>query len=175
MTLMLMRVPARTGVLLLLLAGTIWLVVRAPERTTPASANRQVAAHQAVSHRQEAEPAPRTTRQTIEPAARDPFVAEPVAPPKIVRAPVKPTPVAAPSAPPPAPVAPPLPFRFFGRMTGPDGKPSLYVDHQGQLVPLREGGLLAQSWRVDRIGDQFAVLTYLPLGQVQNLPFASER
>lgn len=74
-----------------------------------------------------------------------------------VQAPVLPPP------PPPAPVAPALDLRFTGRMTGPDGKVSVFAQSGNDSVTLTPGLVLPSGYRVDRVTDSAVELTYPPL------------
>ena len=121
------------------------------------------------------------------------------APPAPTPAPTLPTPATAPATPPehagaaptarmqPAaadlfaahdwqPPAPPLPFRYLGRLEEPDGSVAVFLLRSGQErqpIVVRVGDLIAPHHRVDQIGPRGLRLTYLPLDQTQNLPFAT--
>jgi hypothetical protein len=80
-------------------------------------------------------------------------------------------------APPPAPVAarapekpsaPPLPFRFFGRLIE-DGKTVVFLDRQDEIYAAKAGDTIG-PYRVEEINGTEVVLTYLPLKQRQKLP-----
>jgi hypothetical protein len=96
---------------------------------------------------------------------RDPFA------PKVAREPV----VAAPALPPPVavapprPQAPPLPFKYLGRFSI-DSNDSVLVVAGNRVLSVREGDVVEEAYRVERIGDTEIVLNYLPLEERQTLP-----
>jgi len=71
-----------------------------------------------------------------------------------------------------APRAPPLPFRFFGRLVE-DGKTIVFLDRQDEIYAAKAGDTIAGSYRVEEINGTEVVLTYLPLKQRQRLPISS--
>ena len=74
--------------------------------------------------------------------------------------------------PPPAPVAPALPFIFIGRMI--DGNDVvLYLLKNGRQYSAKVNDTLDDSYRVDKIIDKLAVLTYLPMNVQQTMDFNS--
>lgn len=97
--------------------------------------------------------------KAIEAAKADPFSkpAPNPPPPQEVKAP----------PPPPAPQAPPLPYRHFGMVTGPDGKETVFLTQGSRLLTVRQGEVVDGQYRVDKISDEEIVFTYLPLEQVQ--------
>lgn len=98
-------------------------------------------------------------------ASADPFVPKqpPVQPPAI-----------APLPPPPKPVAPPLPYRYFGRMTAPDGTAPVFLAKDNQIVPIKVGDTLDGTYKVESVTDGQIVLVFLPIGEkvLINLPSA---
>lgn len=97
----------------------------------------------------------------------DPFKVESFLPPSL------PTAAPAPAPAPPAPTAPPFPYRYFGRMTGTDGKPVIYLSRGDDLVPIHEHEILDNTYRVDSIGEASISVTYLPLDIRTELPVQS--
>jgi len=76
------------------------------------------------------------------------------------------------SSPPPPPSAPQMPFIFIGRMI--DGhEVTLYLSRNNQQYSAKLNDVLDGTYRVDRITDKSAVLTYLPLNIQQELQFNS--
>lgn len=72
------------------------------------------------------------------------------------------------------PSAPALPFRYVGKQW--DGEAwEVYAVSGHQTYVLREGLMLDEQYRVDRIAPPHAALTYLPLGTVQNLSIGDTR
>jgi len=82
-----------------------------------------------------------------------------------------PPPVAARMKPEP-PRAPPLPFRFFGRLVE-DGKTVVFLNLQDDTYAVKAGDTIAGSYRVEEISGTEVVLTYLPLQQRQTLPIGT--
>jgi hypothetical protein len=81
--------------------------------------------------------------------------------------PPPPPPVAARMKPEP-PRAPPLPFRFFGRLVE-DGKTVVFLDRQDEIYAAKVGDTIGGAYRVEEIKSAEVVLTYLPLKQRQTL------
>lgn len=79
-----------------------------------------------------------------------------------------------PPAPPPSarrpepPRAPPLPFRFFGRMID-NGTTVVFLDRQDDVYAVKAGDTIAGAYRIEEINGTEVVLTYLPLKQRQSL------
>jgi len=94
------------------------------------------------------------------PHADDPFRARSWAPPS----------APAPSGPPPRPVAPPLPFTFSGVMEDEQGK-TLFLRRGDAVLAARANEALDGAYRVEEIGNDSAVLTYVPLAQRQTLAY----
>ena len=67
------------------------------------------------------------------------------------------------------PVAPPLPFRFLGRMID-EGKATLFLSMNERNIVARTGETIDDLYRVDSIENGVAEFTYLPLKQKQTLP-----
>jgi hypothetical protein len=91
--------------------------------------------------------------------------------PKPARKPVKAA-SAPPPLPPPAPVAPPLPFVAVGAIEGAQvtgGQPMAFVRQHDQLLVLRTGDIVGQSYKVDSVTAQRIEFIYLPLMQRQTL------
>lgn len=103
-------------------------------------------------------------RPLLEPARRNPFVAQelpaplPKAPPVQVVAQV----VVAPP-PPPAPTAPPLNLSFAGRLLDPDGKESIYLTWGDKTLSAELGSVLPNGYRVERITADAIDLLYVEL------------
>jgi hypothetical protein len=76
-------------------------------------------------------------------------------------------PAQAAAAAPEKPVAPPLPFRYFGRLTE-NGKTEVFVMRGEDLLALAPGQTIG-DYRVDQIADAAISFTYLPLKMKQTL------
>ncbi len=100
-------------------------------------------------------------------ASRDPFV--PYAPPapmepapaKVVR---KLEPIAE-----PAPTAPPMTYRFLGRMLTPEGRPITLLARGDAAIEVKAGQQLEEGYRVDSVNAQAVRLVYPPLGTVVDI------
>jgi hypothetical protein len=79
-----------------------------------------------------------------------------------------PPPPAPPEPPPPAPVAPPLPFTVIGKSLE-EGAWEVYLAKGERTYVVRNMDVVDGSYRVDSIRPPLMTLTYLPLGQVQQL------
>jgi len=100
----------------------------------------------------------RTRRET---PVVDLFASAAVAPPPATTYSAKPSP-------PPAPAAPPLPFKFLGRLVDGD-KVVVFLDRNGEGVSASRGDTLQNTYRVEGITDSEIAFTYLPLGTQQKL------
>ena len=65
------------------------------------------------------------------------------------------------------PSAPPLPFRYFGRLTE-KGKTEVYVMRGDELLAVAPGETLG-DYRVEKVGESSIAFTYLPLKTQQTL------
>jgi hypothetical protein len=79
-----------------------------------------------------------------------------------------PPPPPPPEPPPPAPVAPPLPFTFIGKSLE-EGAWEVYLAKGERTYVVRDKDLVEGSYRVESIKPPLMTLTYLPLGQTQQL------
>jgi hypothetical protein len=99
--------------------------------------------------------------QPIEPAKRDAF--QPVLPPA---PPPPPSPVKAQVAPAwvaPPPTAPPVGFRYYGRMTTPDGDQVVFLTNGDKPVKVAVGTELDGGYVVESISPEVIQLVYPPL------------
>jgi len=87
---------------------------------------------------------------------RDPFARLSFAPPQQA------------AAVPAAPAAPPLPFRYFGRLTE-NGKTEVFVMRGDELISVAPGRKIDAQYRVDSIGEQAIAFTYLPMKLKQSM------
>ena len=102
-------------------------------------------------------------RPLVEVARRDPFSARVASPPVVAPPPpVAPEVVA-------QPTAPPLPFRYFGEVTGVDGTVTRFVERDGALLELREGESL-DEYHVEKVDDSGATFLHTPTRGRQVLP-----
>jgi hypothetical protein len=68
----------------------------------------------------------------------------------------------------PAPAAPPLPFAFFGRMQE-EGRTVVFLARGARTFTVAAGDTIDGVYRIEEIGRENVVLTYLPLKQTQTL------
>jgi hypothetical protein len=66
------------------------------------------------------------------------------------------------------PTAPPLPFRYLGKMIE-DGKLNVFLARGEESLAVRAGSRVGE-YRVDKVTDHEIVFTYLPLKTKQHLP-----
>lgn len=85
-----------------------------------------------------------------------------------------PTKPAAGPPPPPRPVAPALPFDFLGRVED-KGAPTVILRRGKDVVLARERQNIDAAYRLEAIGPDGLVITYLPLDQQQVLPYSRNR
>ena len=107
--------------------------------------------------------ASRSARKEIAPAMLSPSAG--ASPPNVE--------VATPSLPPtaPAPAAPPLPFRYLGKIVN-DSNTSVYVVNGDTDHAVALGSIVDGAYRVEALSETAIVFTYLPLGLQQTLPIA---
>jgi hypothetical protein len=77
------------------------------------------------------------------------------------------------SAAPAKPTAPPLPFKYLGKMIDGD-KLAVFVSRGDETYTVQAGQKLDQSYRVDKVGEDSVTFTYLPLKTRQELQFSAE-
>lgn len=73
----------------------------------------------------------------------------------------------------PAAVAPPLPFRFIGKLED-SQQLQVFLQHGEQLYSVRAGDVIDGTYRVDAIQQARMTLTYLPLRTAQFLAVGGE-
>jgi hypothetical protein len=76
--------------------------------------------------------------------------------------------VPAEAAKPHKPVAPPLPFRYLGKMIE-DGKLNVFLARGEESLSVRPGDKIGE-YRIDKVSESEIVFTYLPLKTKQSLP-----
>lgn len=156
-------IPPRAAAVVIALASVASLVTGAPWTGTPPPA---------------AEPEPRRAND-VAAAPAEPLDLEALERRKVagivpdlfqIRAPAPPAPVrmAAVPAPPPTPVAPPLPFRYLGRLEDQDGR-QVFLESGPNVYSAGAGDTLDQRYRVESISDAAVTFRYLPLDIEQTL------
>lgn len=68
----------------------------------------------------------------------------------------------------PPPAAPPLPFRFLGRYVE-DDKAVVFLQYKDENLVVREGDVLVEQYKVERLSHGELTLLYLPLNEHQTL------
>jgi len=76
------------------------------------------------------------------------------------------------AAKPPVPTAPPMPYRFAGKLLQ-DGKLQVFLSKGDATIPVREGETLDGAYRVESIGEDQITLVYLPLKHKESIPVFS--
>ena len=76
------------------------------------------------------------------------------------------------SAPPPAPVAPPLPYKYAGKLVQ-GGQFSILLSKGDAVFPVKEGETLDGAYRVEAVSETQVTLIYLPLKHRETVPIAS--
>ena len=134
------------------------------ERAVPTSA-RVADAVQPASVRDADLALPRSPRD-VPAAGGDPFGPRSWLPPA---PPPPPAPVVV-AAPPAAPVAPPLPYSFVGMLESGGAQPQAFLARGDALLVVSAGDLLDNNtYRVDTLGPQGIVMTYLPMNTKHTL------
>lgn len=77
--------------------------------------------------------------------------------------------VAVPPPPPPPPQAPPLPFKFFGRVVDPDQPASFVLTRGTEMMTVRVGDRIEPAYLVDKFDGTQLHLVYLPLNIRQTI------
>ncbi len=75
-----------------------------------------------------------------------------------------------PKAEPPKPSAPPLRYKYLGRILEGD-KPTVFLEAGGNMLTVHPGDSLDDGYRVRAISEHSIELEYLPLNQTQTLSF----
>lgn len=76
--------------------------------------------------------------------------------------------VAPPPPPVPKPTAPPLPFRFVGRVVE-DGETRVFLAQQNRYLIVRAGDVINATYGVEAIDERSVHFIYLPLQEAQTL------
>lgn len=85
-----------------------------------------------------------------------------------------PKPVVARPMPPPPPQAPPLPFRFLGRIADPDKGTAFLLIHGEQILSVGVGDRIDDIYRVDKLEGGQLYFLYQPLKIRQSLAVGSD-
>jgi hypothetical protein len=166
-----MRISMKHAVLAAALLGVAAFVVIDARDDKPAAraapAARVATAPPAAENRAEPQPTPQSAGLPARGA-----LGEPASPLFAVQSWQPPPPKAVAPPPPPPPTAPPMPFRFAGKIVQ-DGRLSVFLAKGDTLLTVRQGDTVEGVYRVDSVGDTEIALTYVPLGQKQTIPVVS--
>ena len=72
--------------------------------------------------------------------------------------------------PPPPPKAPPLPFRFIGRISEPGKRPAFLLAQGEEVLTVRVGDVIDRDWRLEKFTGGKLKFRYRPLNLLSNLP-----
>jgi hypothetical protein len=67
-----------------------------------------------------------------------------------------------------APVAPPLPFKYIGKIYG-DDEYQVFVTVQGKSYVVKVGDVIQTSYKIEQIAPPVMVVKYIPLDELQNI------
>jgi hypothetical protein len=162
-TLLRREFPLRTGLTIaaLVLIATVVVARDKPEAEQPAPALEPGAASSAAESAADLEVA-KLSRPAAQSPIGDLFAMRDPAPKKPVRRTVKAAPVQL------APSEPPLPFTYLGQVED-DGKLAVFLAQGSENISAAQGQVINQTYRVDQIGENMVVFTYLPSGAQQFL------
>lgn len=82
--------------------------------------------------------------------------------------------VAPPPPPAPRPTAPPLPFKYLGKLNE-DGEIRVFLSHQGKHIIARVGDVINGSYSVEEISGGRMTLLYQPLKEIQMLAIGADK
>lgn len=129
-----------------------------------------------------AKPSPRMPLPVQHAAAENPAAENPASPEKVVdifaphtwQPPPPPMPVAgAPGVAPAPPQAPPLPFRFMGRIAEPGRAPVFLLVQGERVLPVKVGERIGGAYRLEKFEGGQLYFRYQPMNTVQTLPAGS--
>ncbi|MFN7085518.1 MAG: cohesin domain-containing protein [Burkholderiales bacterium] len=73
---------------------------------------------------------------------------------------------------PATPTAPPLPYKFAGKLVQ-EGRLQMFLSKGDTAIPIKQGEILDGSYRVESIADDRITLVYIPLNYRENIPVSS--
>ncbi|HEX8989667.1 MAG TPA: hypothetical protein VF816_17045 [Rhodocyclaceae bacterium] len=154
------------ALVLVLAAVAGWWIGESPEAEAPRAAAPAPAERSLPPSRQSVLPQQQHTAAPVPQPGADIFAVHTWEPPP------PPLPPAGFVAPPP-PQAPPLPFRFLGRIAEP-GKPQVFLLVEGDhVVSARLGQPVGGAYRLEKFEGGQLFFRYRPMNQVQTLPTGS--
>ncbi|WP_292840609.1 hypothetical protein [Methylotenera sp.] len=83
---------------------------------------------------------------------------------------VKPSPIIAIIAPTviPTPAAPAIPFKYIGKIFG-DDEYQVFVGFNGKNFVVKEGDIVQQTYKIEKISPPMMTLTYIPMNVLQSM------
>lgn len=82
--------------------------------------------------------------------------------------------VAPPPTKPPKPTAPPLPFKYLGKLNE-EGEIRVFLSHQGRHLIARVGDVINGTYSIEEISGGRMTLLYQPLKEIQTLAIGSDK
>lgn len=67
--------------------------------------------------------------------------------------------------PPPPPPKPTLPYKFFGRITNPDGRQSIFVSRENEQFELKPGAIFEGQFKVESMSETRVVFEHIASGE----------
>lgn len=80
----------------------------------------------------------------------------------------KQAPVITVAAAPPPPTAPPVPFKYIGKILG-DEEYQVFVAFNEKYLVVKEGDIIQQTYKVEKISPPIMTVTYIPMNILQNM------
>ena len=135
-------------------AGVVWIV----SLRVPANAVATNIASARMDHTALPVATPLAASKTPRVSKTDPFwPPEPPKPVVIQLAPV--------TLPPPPPPKPTLPYKFFGRITNPDGRQSIFVSRENEQFELKPGAIFEGQFKVESMSETRVVFEHIASGE----------
>lgn len=69
---------------------------------------------------------------------------------------------------PPPPTAPPVPFKYIGKILG-DEEYQVFVAFNEKYLVVKEGDIIQQTYKVEKISPPTMTITYIPMNILQNM------
>jgi hypothetical protein len=70
--------------------------------------------------------------------------------------------------PPSTPTVPPVPFKYIGKILG-DDEYQVFVGFNGKYLAVKEGDIIQQTYKIEKITPPVMTLTYIPMNILQNM------
>jgi hypothetical protein len=66
------------------------------------------------------------------------------------------------------PTAPPVPFKYIGKIWG-DDEFQVFVGFKGKYLVVKEGDLIQKTYKIEKIAPPIMTVTYMPMNILQNM------